>query len=524
MSAVDYLIVVAYLGAIAGLGLWISRGQATTTKYFVADRQVPHWVVGFTLMATLISSNTLVAHPAIVYQKGMILVPGFLVLPLVLVAVALFIVPFYRRVVKMSAYEYIGKRFGLGGRIYTSIGFVLERTFDVGVTLVTTAIAIQVMTGWPLRSVILGIGLFTMVYTAVGGIRAVVWTDAVQGVILMGGGLLILGRLLFAPEAGAPFAVLAAAWDGGRFSFGSAELSWASLFAEERTLWMFILAMAIQWSRRFVCDQHMVQRYLLAKTDAEARRGTLLGAALSVPVLIGFNLIGACLYGFYQRSGAPAPEVGDHVLPHFIVNYLPAGFVGLMLAAIMAASMSSMSSDLNSLATVLSRDYFQRLLPGVSDAGHLRIGRALVFATGLAAVWIGSLLIPTEDTTPIAERALIIAVIVSAGSLGLFSLGFLTRRATRRGAYAGIAACVLFTAWGVLTEPSSRLVDLGAANFAMNAILIGVLGHFVIFVVGYAVSVAFGGYRPDDLDGLLLRVCTANASGGGDQHAPAREG
>ncbi|MEM7587811.1 MAG: sodium/solute symporter [Acidobacteriota bacterium] len=497
-------IVVLYLGTIAGIGLWMSRGTATTGGYFVADRQVPRWVVGFTLMATLISSNTLVAHPAIVYQKGMILVPGFMVLPFVLILVAYYVVPFYRRVVGMSAYEYIGRRFGLGGRLYTSLGFLLERTFDLGVTLVTTAVAVNVMTGWELTSVILGIGLFTMAYTTLGGIRAVVWTDAIQGVLLIGGGFLILLRLLFAPEAGAPFAVVGEAWRHGRFDLGSTEVSWQSLQGSGTpTLWVFLFAMALQWSRRFICDQHMVQRYLLAKTDAEARRGTLLGALLSVPVLVLFNLIGALLFGFYQLAPTAAPAIGDQILPHFIVHHLPAGVIGLMLAAILAASMSSMSSDLNSLATVLTRDYIQRFWPRLDDRRLLRLGRLMVSLCGLVAIWLGTLLIPSESTLPIAERALTIAVIVSAGSLGLFSLGFLTRRATRTGAYAGIVACVLFTSWGVLTEPGAQLLDLGRFNFGLNTILIGVLGHFLLFGVGYVVSLVFGGYRPADLDDLV---------------------
>ena len=506
MSAIDYGVLAVYLAGIATVGLWVSRGQKTTSKYFIADRALPQWLVGFTLMATLISSNTLVAHPAIVFQKGMVLVPGFLMLPFVLVLVAYVIVPFYRRVVGMSAYEYIGKRFGLGGRLYTSFGFLMERTFDMGVTLVTTAIAINVMTDWDLRMVILGVGLFTMIYTTIGGITAVVWTDVVQGVILMGGGVLILARLLFAPEAGPPFAVVNEAWEAGKFGFGSTEFSIASLYdARDRTLWMFMFAMLIQWSRRYICDQHMVQRYLIARSDAEARRGTLTGAALSVPVLIMFNLIGACMYGFYALTDGAGPELGDQVLPHFIVNYLPVGFVGLMLAAIMAASMSSVSSDLNSVATVLTRDYFQRFLPNLSDRVSLILGRTMVFTAGMIACYVATLLIPERGALPLAERALTIAVIVSAGSLGLFCLGFLTRRATRTGAYAGIVACILFTAWGVLTEPGNGFVDFGDWNFAMNTILIGVFGHAVIFGVGYVVSLVFGGHRPADLDNLVYR-------------------
>ena len=506
MSWIDYLVVAVYLAIVAGIGLSVSRGQETTRKYFLADQRMPQWVVGFTLMATLVSSNTLVAHPAIVFQKSMILVPGFLVMPLVLIVVAVFIVPLYRRVVGMSAYEFIGRRFGLGGRLYTSFGFLMSRTFGISVALVTTSIAVNVMTGWGIGAVIIGIGLFTALYTLFGGITAVVFTDVVQGVFLIVGGLAILGRLLFAPEFDAPFAVAGEAWRAGKFNLGSSEFSVASLYnPDDRTLWMFMIAMTIQWSRRYICDQAMVQRYLIAKTDRDAVRGTLLGALLSVPVLISFNLVGAFLYGYYSLSGAAQPDIGDQILPHFIVNYLPAGVVGMILAAILAASMSSISSDLNSIATVATRDYFRRFLPAVSERWQLVFGRLMVLLAGTTAAYVGILLIPTESSTPVAEKALVITVIVSAGTLGVFALGFLTRRATRRGCYAGIAACIAFTTWGVLTEPTARIVDLGGFNFEMNPIMIGVFGHVVSFGVGYLVSVVAGGYVPDDVDDLRFR-------------------
>ncbi|HKJ17953.1 MAG TPA: sodium/solute symporter [Xanthomonadales bacterium] len=507
MAPLDYAIVIIYLLVVGSIGLAVSRNQETPLKYFLADKAMPQWVVGFTLMATLISSNTLVAHPAIVFQKSMILVPGFIVMPFVLVAVAIWVVPFYRRVVGMSAYEYIGRRFGLGGRLYTSFGFLLSRIFGIGVALVTTSIAVKVMTGWPIEWVILGIGLFTILYTLVGGITAVVFTDVVQGIFLMLGGVVIVARLLFGPEISGPGAVFNEAWEAGKFSLGSGELSWASLYnSEDRTIWMFAAAMAVQWSRRYICDQAMVQRYLIARSTAEAKRGTLIGAALSVPVLIAFNVIGALLFGFYSLTGAPQPEVGDYILPHFIVNYLPAGMVGLILAAVLAASMSSVSSDLNSISTVITKDYFSRFLPGLSDRGQLRIGRTMVLLAGLVAAGIAILLVPNEGSTPLAERALVITVIVSSGALGIFCLGFFSTRATRRGCYVGIACGVMFTLWAVLTEPGNRLLDLGPFNFEMNAILIGIFGNLVTFGVGWLASILMGGYRPSDISDLKLRA------------------
>ncbi|MCI0434656.1 MAG: hypothetical protein L0271_13600, partial [Gemmatimonadetes bacterium] len=172
ISPIDIAIIVLYLGVIGGIGFHVSRGQRTAEKFFVAGRSIPMWAVSFTIMATIIGTGTFVGHPGTAYQKGLILLIPHMTVPLVLLVVARIVVPFYRRVVRMSAYEYIGQRFGLGGRFYTSFGFLADRIFDLGVTLLTTALAVNVLTGWDLRTVILGVGLFTIAYTMMGGVTA----------------------------------------------------------------------------------------------------------------------------------------------------------------------------------------------------------------------------------------------------------------------------------------------------------------------------------------------------------------
>lgn len=500
LSPLDYAVLFLYAVATIGLSLAVSRRQQTTNDYFIAGRTIPGWAVAMTLMATLISSGTVVGHPATVFDSGMILLLGNLTLPLILIFVARFIVPFYRRVVKMSAYEFIGTRFGLGGRFYASFGFLADRLFDLGLTLLTTALALNVMTGWSLPTVIWWLAVFTVLYTMIGGIKAVVWTSVIQGGIFVFAALIITGRLLFAPEAGAPFAVVGAAWEGGRFSLGSFDLSWESLVDPERTSqWLFLAAYAANWGRRYIADQHMVQRYLIAKTDKEASRGALWNAFIAAPVYAIFMFIGACLYGYYQLSGNPGPRLVDNVVPYFIVQAMPAGVVGLILAAILSASMSSISGDLNSISTVLTQDYLNHFRPDTSDRVRLIFGRLMVLVAGFITICIALLLIPEKGLASVMERGVTIAAILSGGTLGLFFLGFLTRRATRTGCNIGILACVLFTAWALLTEPKTRTLDL-AINFEFNPILIGLFGHFVLFGVGYLASLIFGGYQPENVE------------------------
>jgi SSS family solute:Na+ symporter len=506
LHALDVAILCAYFALIAAIGYATARRSgSSTSEYFVAGRSLPGWVVAFTLMGTLIGAGTFVGHPGTSYQKGFILLLPHLLLPVVLFAVARVVAPFYRRVVRMSAYEYIGQRFGFGGRIYTSFGFLADRIFDVGVTLITAALAVNVLTGWELRNVVVGIALFTAAYTMLGGIRAVVWTDVAQGTILILGGTFVLGRLLLAPEAGAPFAVLHEAWRGGRMTLGSWELTWDSLFdVQTTTVWLFLVTYAVQWTRRYVTDQHMVQRYLLARTDAEASRAAVAGAVICVPVYALFILIGACLYGFFSLAQVPGPQLGDNVMPFFMANYLPVGFLGLVVAAILAAAMSTVSSDLTSIATVVTADYFSTAFPRSTDRARLLCGRAMVVVGGLLAAWTAIMLAPEQGLAPIMERALTIAAILSGGTLGLFCLGFLSRTATRRGCHVGIACCLAFLAWAILSQPRQRLVDFGF-NFDMNPILIGVFGHLVLFTTGWVASRFLGGYVPPDIESLTFR-------------------
>ena len=525
-GTLDIVIVVIYFVVIGAMGLWVSRGPQTTAKYFVANRSIPTWAVAFTLMATMISSGTIIGNPATSYKDGMILLLGHATLPFVLLFVAFFIVPFYRNVVGMSAYEYINLRFGVGTRIYASLGFLGDRIFDVGVTLLTTALPIAIMTGWDLNTILIGVGLFTVAYTLAGGIEAVVWTNAVQGVIIVLALIVILYELLFAVDAGGPGAVIGAAWESGRFQLGDFSLNRESFLpSDTASQWLIITAYALNWGRRYITDQHMVQRYLLARSDREARSGALWGACSCVPLWFFAFFIGSCLYGYYQVSGAavvdvngisvpqgllefegiPGGDAVDSIVPYFLVNNLPTGLLGLLLAAIMAASMSSISADLNSISTVVTTDYFVPLRPKSEDKTRLLFGRFVVFLMGLFMIWVAFVMKPGEGKEPIMERVITIASILAGGAVGLFFLGFLTRRATRKGAYAGIAACIVYYAWGLTTQGDSPLIDMGGFNFGFHPMMLGVLSHFVVFITGFVVSMVFGGHRPDDVDQLTIR-------------------
>jgi SSS family solute:Na+ symporter len=510
MNFIDYLAIAAYFAAVAVIVLRAAKKQTSTEEYFVAGRRIPAFAVGLSMMATTISSTSFVALPGSVFARNwwqmLYMSMALAVLPFVMI----FAVPFYRRVVGLSAYEYLERRFGYGARVYGSIGFLILRLADIGFTFFTTAVALEVITGWNINAVVIVVGVFTLFYTFLGGLTGSIWTSMMQGAIYVGAALLVLGVILISSGQG-PLGVIATAHQGGKFSLGSFELSWNSLFQKDATAWIWIVAGIMYFGRYYTTEQNMVQRYLSASSDRQAQRGLLLGIAVTVPVWFTFAFIGACLWGFYslQSGGLPADVVNrpDNVLPYFVVSELPRGLIGLVVAGLFSSAMGSSSADLNSVAAIATQDYYCRLFPRSSDRQRLAFGRVAVVLAGFVPTSVALGLTLTRSTA-VYEIVALAASIVAGGTLGLFALGFFTRSATRRGANTGIAVCLAFVAWATLTGPMR--IDLGF-NYTMNPILIGAISHFVLFIAGYAASRLAGGPR-GDLAGLTVHTRKA-ASG-----------
>ena len=490
MAPIDTSIVVVYLSGVALLGVYFSRRQKTTEDYFLAARSVPGWVVAFSILGTICGSATFVGHPGNVFHDNMFLIPAHVVPLIVMLLLARRIVVFYRRSVRMTAYEYLEQRFGYPARAYGAATFLVSRVADVSVTYYFLALATALLTGWNVTGVILILGAVTVLYTLIGGIQAVVWTDVVQGIFLVGGGLLCILLILFGSDAGSS-QILSAAWEGGKF-----EIDRWQWDATENNQWLLIIGSVFVWLQAFCCNQHNVQRYLLARSDREAVRGAVMGAAACVPVWLLFMLLGALLWSYYQFSAEAVPPevmaVKDRIVPYFVSTHFPAGLKGLVLAALIAAAMSSLDSDLNALATVVVNDFFGRLRPRASDSRRLLAGRISVVGLGAASILL-ALQWTRIDSASLVEFSLTMTMIFTGGILGLFALGMLFRWTLARGAYLGILACLLFTGWATLTRlrlPGSAepILDLGSFNCTLSLWLTGVLGHLVLVAVAMAAS------------------------------------
>ncbi len=479
----DLLIIVIYMAGMVSVGLSFSRKQDSTETFFI-PKKVPSWAMGLSMLATLISSVTFVAYPGSAYAKDWsLLVPGFMVV-ITLLLVGKVIIPFYREQVGMSAYEYFERRFGRPTRIYASICFGLTHFSKMGFVFYLMGLTISSISGWNIDAVILVTGVVMIFYSLKGGMQAVIWSDVIQAFLCWVGAFISLAYLLFAPPGG-PSAVFKLASENHKFSLGS--MTWDF---SKPTIPVLIVYGLSWYFQRYVADQTVVQRYLIAKSDKAAMKGVALGACLTVPIWALFMLIGTSTWAFYNLTGITLPATitkADQVFPYFVSTQLPPGLAGLFMASLIGAAMTMLASDLNSLASVGVQDFYRPVAKDPTDTKCLRLARILVAVLGALSTILGLVLSHMKGSALTMWFA--VSAMVAGGLAGLFLLAYLSKRTNRHGVYAGMVACTLFTTWAVLTKGANPIVNLGNAwNFPWDELMIGACGHVVMFVVGYTVS------------------------------------
>ena len=480
------------MAGLVSIGVYFSRRQKTTEDYFIARGTIPGWAMGLSLLATIITSVTFIAYPGSAYAADWsLLVPGIMFVA-VLAILGAVVVPFYRHVVHMSASEYFGRRFGKGVRVYSSFAFAVGHFSKMGFVFYLLALTLASMTGWNIDHVIVFTAVITIFYTLLGGVEAVVWSDVVQGFVLWVGILVSIAFLLFLPVQG-PHAVLADAWTHHKMSLGSTAIRF-----DKPTIIVLAIYGFFFYLQKYTADQTVVQRYLIARSDRSALRGISLGAILCLPVWTAFMLIGSLLWSFYRLTGERLPATitkSDQVFPHFLVTHIPSGLAGLFVAALFGSAMSMLASDMNCLATIGVQDFYVLASPASTDKQQLRIGKIIVAASGVAAAAVAFRLSHTQGGA--LSLYYTITAIVAGGLAGLFLLAFLFRRATRRGAIAGIVANLLFTIWATLTE-GGKILNLGRFNFPWHDYMIGAVGHIVLLAAGIAFSLILLDTSPSD--------------------------
>lgn len=492
---IDYVIIVLSLILTFWVGIKFSKKNTNTEQYFAAGGSVPAWAIGMSIFATLISSVTFLAYPGEGYKSNWILlVQGFMV-PVVLIFSIRFIVPLYRNVIGLSAYEYFEKRFGYLARVYGSVGFIFAHFSKMGSVLFLLALALSSMTGVDALTIIWVIGFAIIFITLYGGMEAVIWLDVIQGFLLILGGIVAIAVIIFKTDGGVG-AIVEYAVAHDKIGFGPYDFDFVNL-----TFWVMVINGIFYAIQKYGADQTIVQRYLTAKTDKDAIRASVMGIAITVPVWTVFMFIGTALFSFYAlhpQLGLPEGIKSDAVFPYFITTQLPPGLIGLILSALIAAAISSLDADLNCLAAVGVDDYYKRLYPKSSGKEQLRMGKILVVVAGLAAILVATVYVYSGENEGILATVFMLYAIFSGGIAGMLLLGLFVNRANRKGLNIGIVACVLFTAYALLTSSSTGsgdekhlILDLGAYNFTQHKYMLGVYSHFVLFFVGWIASYFF---------------------------------
>jgi SSS family transporter len=464
-TVLDAVVLIAYLAGTTALGLYVGRRQRDAKDYFVADRAIPWLAVMFSIVASETSALTFISTPGLSYggNLGFLqIVAGYIVGRFVVASVLL---PRYFQGNLVTAYALLEQRFGLATRRFTSIVFMVTRGLADSVRVFATAIPVALIIGPSVQNkafvmpiAVLLLGFLTVIYTYRGGMKAVVWTELLQATIYISGGLAavaILGHL--APGG------WSAIWSSAASAGKTQVLDFAPVLNKPHTVWAGVIGGAFLAMASHGTDQLIVQRLLSSRSLKDAQRA-IIGSGFVVFVqFFLFLAIGLGLWSFYQGRAFPAT---DQIFPTFILERMPHGLIGLIVAAIVAATMSTHSGAINSLAAATTHDIYLPLTGrSPDDPRTLKVGRLFALGWG-TALTLGALLFPQDTKTPVVVVALGIASFTYGGLLGGFFLGILWRRAIQRDALLGMSLAIATMAFIVFAKPISAAYPSLAGTLA----------------------------------------------------------
>jgi SSS family solute:Na+ symporter len=489
----DKLILSAYFLGVILFGACFRKRSDTASGFMIAGGRLPGWAVGLSILGTFVSSVTFLAYPGQAYNFNWDVFLFSLTLPAAAVVASIVFIPLYRTRVTVSAYEYLEQRFGGWARVYGSISFMLGSLARIGMILFLVSLVIHQLTGWSYAAIIAATGVGVTVYTVLGGIEAVIWTDVVQVIVLVGGALLsVVLILLRMPEGPAQVFALAAAHD--KFSLGS----WAFDLAAP-TAWVVVIYGIMENLRNFGVDQNYVQRYQTTTSTGAAVRSLWIAALGYIPVSALFLFIGTCLFAFYSvHVGLLPPALqgelaGDKIYPYFMVTQLPAGLRGILIAAIFAAAMSSIDSSLNCVSSLTLLDFYGRYVNRKADeTKRIRMLRTYTILWGALGTFTGLAMIQVETAL---ETAWQLAGVAGGGLIGLFLLGVCFRRNLRWQAAAAVIASVVSIAWASFARGLPE--GLQWMECTWHPRMIGVIGTLTLLIVGFGLGVLTGESKRD---------------------------
>jgi SSS family solute:Na+ symporter len=456
LNALDFVVIFAYLGIVTALGVWVGRRQRDAKDYFVAGGDIPWWAVMFSIVASETSALTFISIPGLAYATNL----GFLQVAtgylLGRIVVAYTLLPRYHEGKLVTAYAMLEQRFGLATRRFTSIVFMVTRGMADSVRVFATAIPIALIIGnlvppqhvMPLAVLVLG--TLTVVYTYKGGMRAVVWTEILQACVYVIGGIcaaVLVGKLAVG------------GWGSIIEQAGAADklrmIDFYTGFDRAHTVFAGLIGGAFLSMASHGTDQLIVQRLMSARSLRDARMAIIGSGVIVILQFALFLMIGIGLWVFYTGRQFPTP---DAVFPTFIIEQMPHGLVGLLLAAILAATMSTHSGAINSLAAASTHDIYLPLTRrSADDPRTLAVGKLFALVWGVVLTG-GALLFPRDMKQPVVTIALSIASFTYGGLLGGFFLAMFWRRARQRDAIIGMSVGIAAMAFVVFAKPLTAAV------------------------------------------------------------------
>jgi solute:Na+ symporter, SSS family len=504
LPIIDIAVIAAYLLAMIWIGFYFSKKNKSSEQFTKASGKIPGWAIGMSIYATFLSSNTFLGNPGKAFGGNWSVFVFSISMPLAAWVATKYFVPFYRNTGEISAYTNLEKRFGPWARTYAVVCFLLTQFARMGTIFFGMALSLQALTGFSMQSIMIVMGLCIIIYTVLGGMEAVIWTEVVQGVIKTLGALLIL-YLVIKQIPGGFTKVIEIAKADNKLSLGSTSFSFT-----QPTFWVVLLYGFFINLNNFGMDQNYIQRYHTAVSEKQASKSVWLCVWMYVPVSLLFVIIGTSLYSFYQtqpdlidpvklklaaeKIGAAASsqqiqemaasftpsDYADKVLPHFMVTKVPTGLLGLIVAAILSAAMSTISSNMNASATVFTMDIYKKYFkPGVTDKQQLSSLHIATVVFGLIGLGCGLAMIGAKSLLDTWWK---LSGIFAGGMLGLFLLGLISRKAKNAAAVTATIIGVLVILWMTFSENISN--DYGFLKSSLHSNMIIVVGTLTIFLTG----------------------------------------
>ncbi len=469
LGSVDIAILVLYALVLVIMGVYFFRKTKTSEEFMVAGRGIPAWAAGIAVMSAYTSSISYIAIPGKAFDSNWHpLIFALAAIP-VTWFVTKYVIPHYRKNNIISVYKYLENKIGEWGRVYASFSFLLFMIGRTAIILYLSSLLLTSFIDLDIRMLILIIGVVTIIYTLMGGMEAVIWTDVMQSIIMIGG-ILFVGYILTTEIFSKPEFLIQYAFDANKFSLGDTSFSFSS-----RTVWVMIIYGVTENIRNLMADQNYTQKYASVSSEKKAKKSVWIAMLIYLPLTAIFLYIGSALFAFYSGSGHtldPSIVKGDQIFPYYIATELPVGMKGLIIAAILAASMSTIDSALNCSATVLYEDYYKKYFnKKATEKSSINFLRLSTIVWGIFGIAFAILMINAKSALDLWWQ---ISGIFGGGILGLFLLAIFNVKISRKQGIISVIFSVLIIIWGTFLRNLSP--DYSWIECTIDPIIIGALG------------------------------------------------